>query len=83
MTFFVYVVQCVDGTLYTGYTTNIVRRLHEHNEGNNGAKYTKSRRPVVLKYSEKLKTKSHAMRREHEIKTLPRVEKMKLYASKK
>ncbi len=53
---YVYIVECRDGTLYTGWTTDIERRIGQHNKGT-GAKYTRARRPVVLKYFEKFDTK--------------------------
>ena len=72
-----YIVKCSDGTLYTGWTNDLDRRMKAHNDGK-GAKYTKSRRPVVLAYFECFETKEEAMRREYEIKRLTRKEKMKL-----
>ncbi|MFB6254555.1 MAG: GIY-YIG nuclease family protein [Halobacteriaceae archaeon] len=77
MSHYVYIVECSDGTLYTGYTTNISRRIQEHNAGN-GAKYTQGRQPVELVYSESHDTRSTALSREYEIKQLPRSEKDKL-----
>jgi len=75
--YFVYIVECSDGSLYTGYTTNIKRRLLEHNYSfKKGAKYTRSRRPVKLKYSEELTTMSDAMRREYQIKKMSRASKL-------
>ena len=74
---FTYIVKCSDGTLYTGWTNDLDRRMKAHNDGK-GAKYTKSRRPVVLAYLECFETKEEAMRREYEIKRLTRKEKMKL-----
>lgn len=68
-TYFVYLVRCADGTLYTGYTTDIARRLRAHNNGK-GAKYTKTRRPVELVYSESHATLSDALKREYQIKRL-------------
>jgi putative endonuclease len=70
----VYIVECADGSLYTGYTTDVARRVREHNAGT-GAKYTAGRRPVRLRYVEYHPTQSAAMRREHEIKSLTRAEK--------
>lgn len=72
---FTYLVQCADGTLYCGWTNNLERRLAAHNAGK-GAKYTKSRRPVVLKYYETFATKQEAMCREAAIKKLSRAEKL-------
>ena len=77
MSHHVYVVECSDGTLYTGYTTDIERRLGEHNAGN-GAKYTRGRTPIALRHSETFETKGDALSREHEIKRLSREEKIAL-----
>lgn len=74
---FVYIVRCSDNSLYTGYTNNIEARINKHNAGK-GAKYTKTRRPVVLVYQEMYDTKSEALRREYEIKTFTRQRKLKL-----
>ena len=79
---FVYIVKCSDNTLYTGYTTDLERRIKEHNEGK-GAKYTRGRTPVELVYYEEKKTKSLAMKREYEIKQLNREEKEELIKNKK
>ena len=75
---FVYILQCSDKTLYTGVTTDIERRIEEHNTGNKGAKYTAARRPVKLVYSEHLDSRSEAQQREHQIKSLTRQQKQKL-----
>lgn len=75
---FVYILRCADGTLYTGITTDLARRVKEHNTGKAGARYTRSRRPVVLVYSEAVENRSEASKREHAIKKLPLVEKMKM-----
>jgi len=74
---YVYVVECSDGTLYTGYTTDIDRRVEEHNAGE-GAKYTRGRTPVRPVHVEEYETRSEAMSREHEIKSLSRDEKESL-----
>lgn len=74
---YTYMVKCRDGSLYTGWTTDVERRIKEHNEGR-GAKYTRSRRPVELVYYEAFETKAEAMRREYAIKQLSREEKEKL-----
>ena len=74
---FTYILKCSDGSLYTGWTNDLDRRVKAHNAGK-GAKYTKSRRPVELVYFEAFSTKQEAMRREWEIKQLSRVEKCKL-----
>ena len=71
---YTYILECKDGTLYTGWTNNLEKRLRDHNEGN-GAKYTKSRRPVELVYYEAFETKEEAMRREYAIKHMTRNEK--------
>lgn len=71
-------VKCADGTLYTGWTTCLQKRLKAHNEGRDGAKYTKSKRPVELVYYEGFATKEEAMKREYRIKQLTRAEKKKL-----
>lgn len=70
-------VRCADGSLYTGWTNDLARRIEAHNAGK-GAKYTKSRRPVVLCYTETFETKEEAMRREAAIKRLPRAKKLEL-----
>ncbi len=70
----VYVVECSDGTYYTGYTTNVERRVAEHNDGS-GAKYTRGRRPVELVHVESFETQSEAMQREYTIKQLRRAAK--------
>lgn len=71
---YVYIVKCNDNTLYTGYTVDLARRIKEHNEGR-GAKYTRGRLPVKLKYFEEYGVKSRAMKREYEIKQLTRPQK--------
>jgi len=76
-THYVYMLECADGTLYTGYTTDVERRLDEHDSGV-GAKYTRGRTPVDLIHSESYDTKSAAMAREYEIKQLTRAEKEQL-----
>ncbi len=72
-----YILQCSDGTLYTGWTNNLEKRLREHN-GGQGAKYTRGRRPVKLVYAEEHETKREAMQRESQIKRLTRKEKQAL-----
>lgn len=79
-TYYTYIVRCSDNSLYTGYTTNLKRRLKEHNEGKKGAKYTRSRRPVVLVYFEKYKDRHDAMSREVLIKQLDHKQKTALIA---
>lgn len=68
--FYTYIVRCSDNSLYTGYTTDLKRRVREHNSGKRGAKYTRSRRPVELVYYEKYMEKHDAMSREAAIKQL-------------
>ena len=77
VSFYVYLLRCADGTLYTGYTDDPVRRTKVHNAGK-GAKYTRARLPVELVYQEACADKSAALRREYEIKQLTRVQKLKL-----
>ena len=72
-----YMLRCGDGSLYTGITTDVERRLEEHRSGK-GAKYTRGRGPLALVYREECGDKSAALRRELEIKALPREEKLKL-----
>jgi putative endonuclease len=75
--FFVYILRCSDGTLYTGYTTNIEDRIKIHNSGK-GAKYTRGRLPVELEYYETYESKSEALKREIQIKSLTKTKKLKL-----
>ena len=72
-----YILRCGDGTLYTGITTDVERRLEEHRSGK-GAKYTRGRAPLELVYREECADKSTALKRELEIKAMPRQEKEKL-----
>jgi putative endonuclease len=76
---FVYILRCADGSLYTGYTVDLVRRLKQHSSGN-GGKYTRSRAPVELVYFKTFKTRSEAMEEEASIKRLPRAKKLVLIA---
>ncbi len=78
--YWVYILQCRDGTLYTGITTDVPRRVAQHNAGT-GAKYTRSRRPVKVVYQERCADKSAALRREHTIKTMHREAKLKMIQS--
>lgn len=78
---YTYIVKCKDGSLYTGWTNDIERRIKAHNEGK-GAKYTKSRRPVKLVYYEEFVTKEEAMRREYAIKHMKRKDKEKVIRAK-
>jgi putative endonuclease len=78
MNHYVYIVRCADGTLYTGYTTDISKRVREHNGAPNskaGARYTRGRRPVTLVYQESYSSRSEALSREAAIKQLTRSEK--------
>ncbi|MCR5303179.1 MAG: GIY-YIG nuclease family protein [Lachnospiraceae bacterium] len=68
MSHFVYILRCRDGSLYTGYTTDVERRVSEHNSSDLGAKFTRSRRPCSLVYTEEFQTRSEAMSREYHIK---------------
>ena len=76
---YTYILRCADDTLYTGYTTDIERRVAEHDAGE-GAKYTRGRTPVDLVHTESFETRSAALSREHEIKGLSRAEKKRLIA---
>jgi len=78
----VYILHCSDNTLYTGITTDILRRVDEHNTSPKGARYTRARRPVVLAYEEKCDSRSQASQREYAIKKLSRIEKMNLIKSR-
>ncbi len=78
---YTYILQCSDGTLYTGWTTDINKRVKTHNSGK-GAKYTRARIPVTLKYYEEFETKKEAMKREYEIKKFTRKKKLELIKSK-
>lgn len=78
---FVYIVECVDGSLYTGVTTDVERRVQEHNSGRAGARYTRARRPVRLVYSEAADDRSSALIREIEIKQMDRAAKLRLVAA--
>ena len=75
---YLYVVRCSDDTLYTGVTTDLKRRLKEHNTGKRGAKYTKTRRPVKLVYYELYQSRSNAQKAEHKFKKLTRIQKEKI-----
>lgn len=77
---YVYIVECADETYYTGYTTDVARRVREHNEGS-GAKYTRGRTPVLLRHVEVFDSRSKAMKREYEIKQLTRGQKLELVQS--
>lgn len=74
---YTYILQCSDGSLYTGYTLDVNRRTKVHNSGK-GSKYTRGRLPVTLVYYEALNTKKEALQRERQIKKMNRIEKIKL-----
>ena len=75
-----YILECKDGSLYTGITNDLTHRLTAHSEGK-GAKYTRGRGPLTLRYQELCEDHSHALRRELQIKRLSGQEKMALFAS--
>jgi putative endonuclease len=75
---YIYIVQCRDNTLYTGITTDPEARVAEHNTGQNAARYTRSRRPVHLLYTEPAASRSAALKRESAIKRLSRQDKLAL-----
>lgn len=77
MMFFVYILKCNDGSLYTGWTNDVTKRLNKHNEGK-GAKYTRARLPVELVFYKELESKEQAMRVEYNIKKLKRENKFKI-----
>jgi putative endonuclease len=77
MAYFCYILECSDGTFYTGWSTDPVRRERQHNAGR-GARYTRDRRPVRLVYIEEQPDKPSALRRERRIKSFPRAKKKKL-----
>ena len=82
MLYYVYILECIDGSFYVGCTNNLEKRIKQHNESKCGAHYTKIRRPVILKYSEEFKTLKEARRREAEIKGWRREKKLDLINSK-
>lgn len=77
---YAYILECGDGTLYTGWTNDLEKRLKTHNEGK-GGKYTRSRLPVKLVYFEEFETPNEAMSREWHIKRLTRKKKLELIAA--
>ncbi len=81
MSFYVYILQCIDGSFYTGYTKDIDERTKQHQNGT-GAKYTKAHKPQRLAYVELFGTRSAAMKREREIKKLNHQQKLSLIISK-
>ena len=81
--YYVYILKCADDTLYTGITTELARRVDEHNGSDKGAKYTRIRRPVKLVYNEVHDDRSAASKREYEIKKkMTRKEKLKMIKEK-
>ena len=74
---YLYILECADGTLYTGITDDIPRRIERHNSGK-GAKYTRSRGPVQLRYQEECGSRSDASKREYEVHHMTRQEKLEL-----
>ena len=77
--YYVYIVRCADGSLYTGITTNLTRRLRQHNgEIRGGAKYTRSKRPVEIVYTQPAENRSLASKEEYRIKQLSRKQKLSL-----
>lgn len=81
-TWYLYILRCGDGSLYTGITTDVEKRLEQHRSGK-GAKYTRGRAPLELVYREECGTHSQALKRECEIKALRRKEKQELIAQRK
>lgn len=77
---YTYILKCSDGSLYTGWTNDLNKRLEAHNKGM-GAKYTKNRLPVDIVYYEEFQTKEEAMKREYQIKKLTRSKKIELIKS--
>jgi len=79
MTYSLYILQCADGTYYTGITTDVTRRIDEHNgQSGSGAKYTASRRPVTLVYEDNFPSRSAALKEELRVKKLTRAQKQDL-----
>ena len=76
--YYLYILKCADGTLYTGITTDLKRRVAEHNGSRLGAKYTSARRPVEMVYSRRFKNRSNASKAEARVKGLNREEKLSL-----
>ena len=76
--YYVYILECSDKTLYTGWTNNVEKRIQEHNNGKAGAKYTRSRRPVKMVFVEEHSTLPDALKRETQIKKLSRDQKLRI-----
>ncbi|MFZ2149574.1 MAG: GIY-YIG nuclease family protein [Minisyncoccia bacterium] len=81
--YYLYILKCADKTLYTGITTDLKRRLVEHNSSKLGAKYTNSRRPVKIVFSKRFKNRSKASTEEARIKALTRAQKLVLIKNNK
>jgi len=80
--YYLYILKCTDQTFYTGITTNLERRIEEHNSSTLGAKYTRGRRPVKLVYKKEFENRSEATREESRIKKLSRIKKEILIKTK-
>jgi putative endonuclease len=78
---YLYVAKCSDGSFYTGITTDVARRLNEHNTASSGAKYTRSRRPVELVFHEEYSSQSEALKAEYSFKKLSRKQKLRIISS--
>lgn len=76
--YYLYILKCADGTLYSGITTDLARRVLEHNSSRLAARYTRVRRPVKLVYTRKFRNRSTASRAEYKLKSLTRAEKLLL-----
>ncbi len=81
MAYFVYILKCLDGSLYTGIATDVARRFDEHKNGT-GAKYTRAHPPKKIVHTEKFRNRSRALKREAEIKRLQRKDKLKLISAR-
>jgi len=79
--YYLYILECADKTLYTGITTDLARRITEHNSSRLGSKYTSARRPVTIVYSRKFKNRSAASKEEARIKKMKKFEKLELVRS--
>ena len=83
MAYSLYILQCADGTYYTGITTDVTRRIDEHNGlSGNGAKYTSARRPVKLVYEDSFSSRSEALKEELQVKQLTRSQKQELISKR-
>ncbi len=78
---YVYLLRCNDNSLYAGITTNIERRLHQHNHTKLGAKYTRAKRPVTLAFIEIAADKSTASKKEYQLRKLPKIQKERLVSA--